>query len=167
MLCRLSTDVSSGSTIRDSGYPLSDEYEEKSLSIEDECLCKLRYTYPSITPAKLCMFYEHPPLVCDDCNKLYHGECPVHGPLSELDPTAGHDQASLAYTQLPVPAQLTVRPSLIPGTGLGVFATTFISKGVRLGPYVGETVDKDDVRDLHDISTAEEVRNGVYLSIKN
>ena len=71
-------------------------------------------------------------IVGDNCNELYHGEHPVHGPLSELDPTAGDDQASLVYAQLPVPAQLTVRPSVIPGAGLGVFAVSRINKGVRL-----------------------------------
>ena len=111
------------------------------------------------------MFYEHPFLVCDDCNQLHHGECPVFGPLSELDSTAGHDQASLAYTQLPVPAQLTVRPSQIPGAGLGVFATTSIDKGVRMGPYKGKLVDKDDMRDLHNTANAVEVRNGMFVCI--
>ena len=97
---------------------------------------------------------------------LYHGECPVHGPLSELDPTAGYDQASLTYTQLPVPAQLTVRPSMIPGAELGVFTTTSISKGVRVGPYVAETVNKDNMGDLHNTTNAGEVRNGVFLCMK-
>ena len=68
-------------------------------------------------------------IVGDDCNELYHGERPVHCPLSELDPTAGDDQASLVYTQLAVPAQLTVRPSVIPGAGLGVFPVSLINKG--------------------------------------
>ena len=90
---------------------------------------------------------------------LYHGECPMHGPLSELDPTAGYDQASLAYTHLPVPAELTVRPSLIPGVGLGVFSTTFISKGVRVGPYKGKMV----MRDFYNTAYAFEVRSSVFL----
>ena len=117
------------------------------------------------------MFNEHPLLVCDDCNKLYYGECQVHGPLSELDPTAGYDQASLAYTQLPVPAQLTVRLSPIPGAGLGVFATTFISKGVRIGPYKGKIVDKNEMGGLHHTTKAWEVRNGFFyvrkLKVRN
>ena len=159
MLFRLTTDVPSCSTIRDLRCTLSNE--EDSLSDEDEYLCKLRYKYPSITLLP-CMFYEYPLLVCDDCNMLYHGECPVHGPLSELDPTAGYDQASLAYTQLPVPAQLTVRPSPIPGEELGVFAATFISKGVRVGPYVAGTVEKDDVGDIRNTTNAGEVRNSVF-----
>ena len=91
----------------------------------------------------------------------------MHGPLSELDHTAGYDQASLAHTQLPVPAQLTVRPSLIPGAGLGVFANTFISKGVRMGPYKGEIIIKDDIRDVHNTANAGEVRNGIFLHIES
>ena len=83
-----------------------------------------------------------------------------------MEPTTGYDPASLAYTPLPVPAQLTVQPSPIPGAGLGVFATTFISKGVRIGPYKGEIVDKDDVEGLHHTANVGEVRNGVFLCIK-
>ena len=98
---------------------------------------------------------------------LYHGECQVHGPLSELDPTAGYDQASLAYTQLPVPAQLTVRPSPIPGAELGVFATTFINNGVRVGPYLAETVDNDDMGDHHNTAKTGEVRSSVSLCLRH
>ena len=81
----------------------------------------------------------------------------MHGPLSELDPTAGDDQASLVYTQLPVPAQLTVRPSVIPGTGLGVFAVSRINKGVRVGPYEGRKVAREDMGDLYNTAYAWEV----------
>ena len=69
----------------------------------------------------------------------------MHGPLSELDPTVGDDQASLVYTQLPVPAQLTLRPSVIPGAGVGVFAVSRINKGVRVGPYEGRKVAREDM----------------------
>ena len=96
---------------------------------------------------------------------MYHGECQVHGPLSELDPTAGYDQASSAYMQLPVPAQLTVRTSPIPGAGLGVFTTTFISKSVRMGPYRDEIVDKNDMESLHNTNEGE-VRNEVFICMK-
>ena len=113
------------------------------------------------------MLYEHPLLVCDNCNMLYHGECQVHGLFSELDPTAGYDKASLTYTQLPVPAQLTSQPSLIPGTGVGVFATTFISKVVRMGPYSNEIVDKDDMESLQNTSNSGEVRNSVFVCPKS
>ena len=74
-------------------------------------------------------------VVCDGCVKKYHGNCPVHGPLTELDLTAGYDQDSITYTQLHVPAQLTVTPSGIPGAGLEIFAVSFINKGIRVRPY--------------------------------
>ena len=96
-------------------------------------------------------------IVGDDFNELYHGRHPVHGPLSELDPTAGDDQASLVYTQLPVPAQLTVRPSVIPGAGLGVFAVSRINKGVRVGPFEGRKVVREDMGDLYNTAYAWEV----------
>ena len=70
-----------------------------------------------------------------------------HEDLPLLDIANGCDQASLAHTPLPVPAELTVRPSLLFGVGLGVFATTFISKGVKMGPYVGKRVNLEDVGD--------------------
>ena len=73
-------------------------------------------------------------VVCDDCNTLHRGDCPVHGPLKLLDDSGGQDQASLVHTQLPVPSPLTVKPSAIPGAGLGVFANQFIPKRVRMGP---------------------------------
>ena len=55
---------------------------------------------------------------------------------------AGLDQASLAYTQLPVPAELTVKPSCIPDAGLGVFANS---------------LDKADMGDLSTTEYAWEV----------
>ena len=66
-------------------------------------------------------------IICDECNMLNHGDCPVLELLSELDPTAGYDQASLAYTQIPVLAQLMSGPRGIPGAELGAFAVSFSS----------------------------------------
>ena len=90
-------------------------------------------TYVSYTKYFLPILHKYPPTVCDKCNKLHHGACPVHGPLPELDHTVGYDKASLAFTELPPPAKLTMKISLIPGTGVGVFATMLICKGVDLG----------------------------------
>ena len=95
-------------------------------------------------------------VVCDDCDALHHGDCPIHGPLKPLD-SAGQDQASLAHTPLPVPAPLTVKPSSIPGAGLGVFTNQFIPKRVRVGPYEGRRVDKLGLEDLKDNAYAWEV----------
>ena len=74
-------------------------------------------------------------LVCEDFEEF--GDCPVHGPLLTLDPSSGHDEASLQYTTLFVPSELTVKPSKIANAGLGIFATQFIPRGVRFGPYEG------------------------------
>lgn len=101
-------------------------------------------------------------MVCDDCDLVYHertrGTCSIHGSFSELDPTVGYDQASLTYTPLPVPAELTLRASLVPGAGLGVFSTVFISKGVRMGPYEGRRIASEEVEEHHNIAYAWEVR---------
>jgi len=62
----------------------------------------------------------------------------------ELDADAGSDQASLSYTLLPVPSKLTVKPSQIPEAGLGVFASKFIPKRVKLGSYEGRRVERGE-----------------------
>ena len=101
---------------------------------------------------------------CDDCDKKYHGDCPVHGPLSGLDLTAGYDQASITYTQLPVPVQLTVRPSGIPGAGLGIFAVSLINKGIRVGPYEGRKVFQENVGDIQNMAYTWQV-SGFSVSV--
>ena len=85
------------------------------------------------------------PSDCDDCEELHHGDCPVHGPLLALDTSSGHDITSLAFTDVPVPVDLMVKHSSIPGAGLGVFAKTLIPRGVRFGPYEGRKVMKQAV----------------------
>ncbi len=100
---------------------------------------------------------DHYSVVCDGCEVLYHGDCPVHGPLTELDSTCGYDRTSLTFTKLPVPAQLTVRVSSIPAAGLGVFSNTTISTGVRVGPYEGKKISRRDIGDLFNTAYAWEV----------
>ena len=99
---------------------------------------------------------------CEDCDSLYHGDCPIHGPLMTLDANSGYDEASRTFTDLPVPAELTVRPSSIPNAGLGVFAKKFILRGVKVGPYEGKHVWKDQVDEGTDTSYMWEVRMLVY-----
>ena len=102
--------------------------------------------------------YRHfPPAVCDDCDTLHHGDCPVHGPLRTLDQTNTYDKASLTYTNIPVPVELTVRTSGIPNAGCGVFANQFIPRGVRVGPYEGKVIPKDDLEDGRDTNYMWEV----------
>ena len=96
-------------------------------------------------------------LVCDNCEDFHYGDCPVHGPLLTLDPSSGRDEASLQYTSVFVPAELTVKPSKIPNCGLGVFATQFIPRGVRFGPYEGRRVLKEELTKGEDTSYMWEV----------
>ena len=56
-------------------------------------------------------------IVCEDCEEVYDGDCPIHGPLRCLDPSVGWDKDSMAYTTVPVPAQLTVKTSDIIDAG--------------------------------------------------
>ena len=91
------------------------------------------------------------------------GTCSIHGSFSELGLAVGFDQASLAYTPLPVPAQLSLRPSQIPGAALGVFATVFIGEGVRMGPYEGRRIATEEVEEQHNMAYAWEVRLAMSL----
>ena len=91
-------------------------------------------------------------LVCDDCDKSYHGDCPVHGPLISLDESQGCDHDSELFSTLPVPQQVTVKMSSIMNAGKGVFATEFIPRRTRIGPYKGEVVQKEDVTNKTDTS---------------
>ena len=84
-------------------------------------------------------------IVCDNCEEFYLGDCPVHGPLLTLNHSSGHDEASLQYTSVFVPSELTVKPSKIANAGLGVFAKQFIPRGVRFGPYEGKRVLKEEL----------------------
>ena len=95
--------------------------------------------------------------VCDDCNGLHRGSCPIHGPLKELAGSSDYDKPSLAYTQLPVPAELTIKSSTISGAGLGVFATCFIPRGVRVGPYEGRRVTREILGDVYNTAYLWEV----------
>jgi len=88
--------------------------------------------------------------VCDDCDKSYHGDCPVHGSLIPLDESRGLDHDSKSFTSVPVPLQVTVKMSSIMNAGKGVFDKEFIPRRTRIGPYKGEVVQKEDVTDETD-----------------
>ncbi|XP_065904126.1 zinc finger protein 431-like [Dysidea avara] len=109
-------------------------------------------------------------IFCDDCDKSYHGDCPVHGPLTALDESRGWDQDSKSFTSVPVPLQVTVKMSSIMNAGKGVFAKEFIPRRTRIGPYKGEVVQKEDVTDETDTSYFFEVKKSgefYYIDAKN
>ncbi len=53
-----------------------------------------------------------------------------------------------------------MKTSSIPNAGLGVFAKQFTPKGVRVGPYEGKIVPKDEMDSVKDTSYIWEVRSG-------
>ena len=123
----------------------SEKYKDDELSDEDEYLCEYISMY--IGSLKECIIIVQLLFSdCEDCEEIHHGDCPVHGPLQILD-SSGFDEASKYYTTLPIPRELTVKPSGIPKAGLGVFANEFIPRGVRFGPYEGKRVPKTELND--------------------
>ena len=55
-----------------------------------------------------------------------------------------------------------MKPSSIPGAGLGVFATDTIPRGVRFGAYMGKKVPASHVDEDYDTSYMWEVHIHVY-----
>ena len=96
----------------------------------------------------------------NNTSKALHG----HEDLAVLPSTTAFDKASLAHTSIPVPAQLTVRPSPSHCGQLGVFATTLISKDVKMGPYVGKRVNIEDIGNT-DLQYAWEVSVDISILI--
>ena len=73
-------------------------------------------------------------IYCEECEELHLGECPAFGELSPID-ESGMKECSLS--PILIPKQLTLKTSLIPKAGLGIFATETISIRTRMGPYKG------------------------------
>ena len=95
-------------------------------------------------------------VVCEDCNEVHHGDCPIHGPLVPFD-ESGSDTPSMLYTSMPIPAQLTVKPSNIPHAGLGIFPNITIAYGTRMGPYKGRIVTSEEMEGVEETSYMWEV----------
>ena len=102
-------------------------------------------------------FMSQSPLLpdCDDRKGLPSGDRHVHGPSLN---SSGQDEDSLVFTSVPVPSELTVKQSSIPGAGLGVFAKTLLHQEIWFGPYKGRTILRDAIRSDADTSYMWEVR---------
>ncbi len=52
---------------------------------------------------------------------------------------------------MPLPKQIEIGPSTIPGEKLGVFSTMWIKEGTQMGPYTGRVmpIDKLDMKQLN------------------
>lgn len=62
---------------------------------------------------------------------------------------------------LPVSDTLEVKPSLIPGAGLGVFARITLKKGDLIAPYVGERMTIDEFEARYDTDEKRDTRHYV------
>ncbi|XP_066275157.1 histone-lysine N-methyltransferase PRDM9-like [Branchiostoma lanceolatum] len=77
-------------------------------------------------------------LFCEDCNELYEGDCPVHGPLTVVkDKEVPKGEENRAVRTLP--DFLSVCPSKIKGAGDGVWLDgKAMPKSLVFGPYDGK-----------------------------
>ncbi|XP_049511294.1 histone-lysine N-methyltransferase PRDM9-like [Dermacentor silvarum] len=78
--------------------------------------------------------------ICDDCKMDYPGDCPVHGPLTQVKDTPvplGDPQRA----NKTVPEGLSVRRSTVKGAQYGVFTLKRLPKRLCFGPYEGVKVD--------------------------
>ncbi|CAH1256667.1 PRDM9 [Branchiostoma lanceolatum] len=77
-------------------------------------------------------------LFCEDCNELYEGDCPVHGPLTVVkDKEVPKGEPNRAVRTLP--DYLSVCPSKIKGAGDGVWLDgKTMQKNLVFGPYDGK-----------------------------
>ncbi|KAL5005623.1 hypothetical protein ScPMuIL_016781 [Solemya velum] len=88
-------------------------------------------------------------LYCEECNKEFDGDCPIHGPLIAFeDKQVLESTAKMNHALMTLPEGLCVRESGIPNAGLGVWAETSFPARARFGPYSGEIIhDCDQAHD--------------------
>lgn len=86
-------------------------------------------------------------LVCEECQDLHYGDCPVHGPLQIIDDRTEKENSNLSSAVASLPSLLKISQSSIPEAGLGVFSTSEIPKGVRFGPYKGKKIGWEHITD--------------------
>ncbi|XP_052085114.1 histone-lysine N-methyltransferase PRDM9-like [Mytilus californianus] len=75
-------------------------------------------------------------IYCEDCEREYEGDCPVHPCIHIYDSKSTTKSEERAMETLP--EGLSVKESRIPNAGLGVFADKTFPLRSRFGPYEGE-----------------------------
>ncbi|XP_060070829.1 PR domain zinc finger protein 12-like [Ylistrum balloti] len=74
------------------------------------------------------------------------------------DLSNGNSQKDIVYpSYLPLPHQVVIARSTLPGAGLGVFATSKIKPGTEMGPFVGTILHHRDLNSSMDNSKTWEV----------
>ncbi|CAG2230906.1 PRDM7_9 [Mytilus edulis] len=131
--------------------------EEKSRKKDEENKEVHRYPQRQL-PRTNYMYLEVPDddefIYCEDCEREYEGDCPVHPCIHIYDSKIEincEQQKCSTKAQLKVrkvygniTRGLSVRESRIPNAGLGVFADQTFQQRSRFGPYEGEvTTDPD------------------------
>ncbi|KAK3742948.1 hypothetical protein QZH41_014188, partial [Actinostola sp. cb2023] len=96
-------------------------------------------------------------LYCEECQDLYHGDCPNHGalqPMPDKPLSTDHDNNILTAARASLPDLLEIKPStLIPHAGLGVFCKSGVTPiRAKFGPYKGKKVKLEDIGDDKDTS---------------
>ena len=86
-------------------------------------------------------------LVCEECQDLHCGNCPVHGPLQIIVDETMEENSNLSSAVASLPPVLKISQSSIPGAGSGVFSASEIPKGVRFGPYKGKKIGREHISD--------------------
>ncbi|NP_001161634.1 PR domain containing 6-like protein [Saccoglossus kowalevskii] len=100
-------------------------------------------------------------LWCDICKESHRGECPMHGPLHSLrklvnaDPTMTHTP----YAVKTLPDEFALCTSSIPGELYGVCAKQRIPVGAWIGPFEGEKVSTDEIKNVNNTKHLWEVYN--------
>ena len=105
-------------------------------------------------------------LVCEECQDLHYGDCPVHGPLEVIEDRPEDGNSNLSSAVASLPAVLKISNSLIPDAGLGVLSTTEIPKGVRFGPYKGKKIGWQHITDETNTSYMWEVLCNTNITIQ-
>ncbi|XP_078575263.1 uncharacterized protein LOC144861315 [Branchiostoma floridae x Branchiostoma japonicum] len=121
--------------------PVKQQEQKKDPVVDTEEPRKSRYPQRNI-PRKDYKEVEIPDddhyLFCEDCNELYEGDCPVHGPLTVVkDKEVPKGVENRAVHTLP--DYLSVCPSKIKGAGDGVWLDgKAMPKNFVFGPYDGK-----------------------------
>ncbi|XP_041482276.1 PR domain zinc finger protein 12-like [Lytechinus variegatus] len=78
-------------------------------------------------------------------NALYGKWCDLSGRSLPADNNTKARQLLEKKKGLPMPPQVTLCPSSLPGVILGVFSTDWIKEGTEMGPYSGRIVRPQDI----------------------
>ncbi|XP_048581282.1 uncharacterized protein LOC5518712 [Nematostella vectensis] len=110
------------------------------LDIPQPDLRKTRVRALKSTMAEQPAYQSDEHILCDECDQLYKGHCPVHGPLEWIPHSKAISSAHYSPCVASLPDGLLMKESTIPEVEMGVFAARIIQKRVMFGPFQGKRV---------------------------